>query len=78
MVTSNHFIIEMLQIIKTYQAKIKKNETWFSFFLISLFSYLLSYHRQSLVILKPNFKISLIVSTDVLRSYSFSSSDSSS
>lgn len=63
MVTSNHFIIVMLQIIKTYQTKIK-NETWLSLFLISLFltilpSYyltiLLSYQRQSLVILKPNF-----------------------
>ena len=31
-VTSNRFIIEMLQAVKTYQTKIKKNETWFSLF----------------------------------------------
>ena len=29
--TSNRFIIEMLQAVKTYQTKIK-NETWFSLF----------------------------------------------
>lgn len=32
MVTSNHFIIEMLQAVKIYQTKNKKNEIWFSLF----------------------------------------------
>lgn len=41
-----------------------------------LYSYI--FYRQSFIILKPNFKMSLIVSIDVLRSYSFSSSLSSS
>ena len=68
MVTSNHFIIVMLQIIKTYQTKIKKRDLAFVIPNLALSYYLtilLSYQRQSLVILKPNFKMSLIVSIDV-------------
>lgn len=58
MVTSNHFIIVMLQIIKTYQTKIKKRDLAFVIPNLALSYYLtilLSYQRQSLVILKPNF-----------------------
>lgn len=58
MVTSNHFIIVMLQIIKTYQTKIKKRDLAFVIPNLTLSYYLtilLSYQRQSLVILKPNF-----------------------
>lgn len=58
MVTSNHFIIVMLQIIKTYQTKIKKRDLAFVIPNLALSYYLtilLSYQRQSLVILKSNF-----------------------
>ena len=48
----------MLQIIKTYQTKIKKRDLAFVISNLALSYYLtilLSYQRQSLVILKPNF-----------------------
>ena len=38
MVTSNHFIIEMLQAIKIYHTKIKKTRLGFCYFQISLLS----------------------------------------